>query len=72
MSTAGQVVLVLLWQAVKVAFPVSVMAMVTLSRVTATTKQASVTAPITLKAHTVKPACRATMETPGKSNSELV
>lgn len=70
MSTAGRVVLVLLWQAVKDAFLVIVMAMVTLSKVTAITKQASVIAPITLKAHTVKLACLATMETPGTSNSE--
>lgn len=53
MSTAGRVVLVLLWQAVKDAFLVIVMAMVTLSKVTAITKQASVTAPTTLKAHAV-------------------
>lgn len=72
MSTAGRVVLVLLWQVVKVAFLVSAMAMVTLSKVTAITKQDSVTAPITLKAHTVNPACLDTMETPGTSNLELV
>lgn len=73
MSTAGLVVLALLWQEVRAAFLVSVMAMVTLSKVTAITKQASATAPITVRVHTVSPACLATMETPGMScfNYEL-
>lgn len=66
MSTAVQVASVQPWLVVAAVFPVSVTAMATHFEDTVTTRQASATAPTTLREHTVSPACLATTETPGK------
>lgn len=66
MSTAVQVALAQPWLVAAAVFPVSVTDTATLSRDTVTTRQASVTAPTTLRDHTASPVCLATMEIPGK------
>lgn len=65
-STAVQAALVQPWQVAVAAFHVSVTAMATHSEDTVTTRQASATAPTTLRDHTVSPACLVTTATPGK------
>lgn len=64
-NTAVQVALVQPWLVAAAVCRVSVTAMATLFEDTVTTRQASVTAPTTLRDHTVSPACLVTMETPG-------
>lgn len=66
MSTAAQVALVQPWLVAAAVYRVSVTAMATLSEDTVTTRQASATAPTTLRDYTVSPACLVTTETPGK------
>lgn len=65
-STAVQAVLDQLWLLAVAVCHVSVMDTVTLSEATATTRQASAIAHITLRGLTVSPACLVTTETPGK------
>lgn len=69
-STASLVVLVLLWQGVKAALPVSVTATVTLYKGSAITRPASATVPTTPKAHTVSLAYLDIMETPGEYHTQ--
>lgn len=66
MNTAVPVVLDQLWLVAAAVCHVSVTATVTQSEDTVTTRQASATAPTTLREHTVSPACLVTTETPGK------
>lgn len=65
-STVVQVALAQPWLVVVAVCHVSATAMVTHSKVTVTTRQASATALTTLREHTVNPAFLAIMETPGK------
>lgn len=65
-STAVQVALVQRWLVAAAVCNVSVTAMATLSEDTVTTRQASATAPTTLRDHIVSPAFLVTTETPGK------
>lgn len=65
-STAVPVALAQPWLVAVAVFPVSVTDMVTLCKDTVTTRQASVTAPTTLRDRTASPAYLVTMEIPGK------